>query len=179
MFTDILHALLDWVSANPGWAGVAVFAISCLESLLVIGYLIPGIVILFGIGTLIGSGYLAFWPIAIWATGGAIVGDVASYLVGYFYRDRLRQGWPFHRHPELYAKGAKFFDDHGGKSIVFGRFVGAVRPLIPAIAGMTGMSPVRFTVIDVVASVLWAPIYLFPGMVFGASLELATAVAGR
>ncbi|HET6655626.1 MAG TPA: DedA family protein [Gammaproteobacteria bacterium] len=179
MFTNILNALLDWVSANPGWAGVAVFAVACVESLLVIGYLVPGIFILFGIGALIGSGYLAFWPIAIWAAAGAIVGDVASYLVGYIYRDRLQQGWPFHRHPELYAKGARFFDAHGGKSIVFGRFVGAVRPLIPAIAGMTGMSPVRFTIIDVIASVLWAPIYLFPGMVFGASLELATAVAGR
>ncbi|HET6725929.1 MAG TPA: DedA family protein [Gammaproteobacteria bacterium] len=179
MFSDILHTLLAWVSTNPGWAGVAVFAVACLESLLVVGYLVPGIIILFGVGALIGGGYLMFWPIAIWAAAGAIVGDVASYLVGYIWRDQLQQGWPFRRHPALYAKGVKFFDDHGGKSIIFGRFVGAVRPLIPAIAGMTGMPPIRFAIVDVIASILWSPAYLFPGMVFGASLELAAAVAGR
>ncbi|HET7569018.1 MAG TPA: DedA family protein [Gammaproteobacteria bacterium] len=179
MFQDILNHILAWVSANPGWAGVAVFAIACFESLLVIGYLVPGIFVLFGIGALIGSGYLSFWPVAIWAAAGAIAGDVASYVVGYVWRDRLQHGWPFQRHPELYAKGVQFFDDHGGKSIVFGRFVGPVRPLIPAIAGMTGMSAARFVIIDVIAAALWAPVYLFPGMVFGASLDLAAAVAGR
>ncbi|HET7675085.1 MAG TPA: VTT domain-containing protein [Gammaproteobacteria bacterium] len=179
MFAHTLNHLLDWVSANPNWAGVAVFAIACFESLLIIGYLMPGIFVLFGIGALIGSGYLSFWPIAIWAACGAVAGDVASYFVGYLYRDRLRRVWPFGKHPELFEKGEVFFDNHGGKSIVFGRFVGPVRPLIPTIAGMSGMSVTRFLVIDIISAALWAPVYLFPGAVFGASLDLAAAVATR
>lgn len=179
MLTGALNALLDWVSANPTWAGLAVFGIACFESLLIIGYLVPGIFVLFGIGALIGSGYLSFWPIAIWAACGAVVGDVVSYLVGYVYRDRLRLVWPFGRHPELFGKGELFFERHGGKSVAFGRFVGPVRPLIPAIAGMTGMGLARFLIIDIISAALWAPVYLFPGMVFGASLELAAAVATR
>jgi undecaprenyl-diphosphatase len=44
---------------------------------------------------------------------------------------------------------------------------------------MMGMSPMRFTIINVLSAIAWAPAYLFPGMVFGASLELASEVAIR
>jgi undecaprenyl-diphosphatase len=59
------------------------------------------------------------------------------------------------------------------------RFIGPLRPIVPAIAGMMNMPTARFLVIDVIASVLWAPVYILPGMVFGASLGLAAEVAGR
>jgi membrane-associated phospholipid phosphatase len=59
------------------------------------------------------------------------------------------------------------------------RFIGPLRPIVPAIAGMMNMTLPRFLVVDIIASILWAPAYILPGMVFGASLGLAAEVAGR
>jgi len=72
----------------------------------------------------------------------------------------------------------RFIDRHGGKSLFFGRFVGPVRPIVPAVAGMLRMNTRRFLVISTVASLLWAPTYLLPGALFGASLGLASEVSG-
>ena len=38
--------LLNWVGSNPGWTGVLVFLVACVESLVVVGILVPGIIIL-------------------------------------------------------------------------------------------------------------------------------------
>jgi undecaprenyl-diphosphatase len=87
--------------------------------------------------------------------------------------------WPLKRYPRLVNRGIDFFYRHGGKSIFMARFVGPVRPILPAIAGMMDMRRSRFLLVDFIASVLWAPAYILPGMVFGASLGLAAEVAGR
>jgi len=62
---------------------------------------------------------------------------------------------------------------------LFGRFVGPVRPVIPAVAGMMQMPAGRFLAVNVASALVWAPAYLLPGIAFGASLELAAEVAGR
>ena len=79
--------VLGWVSANPGWTGVLVFVVACVESLVVIGILVPGIVILFGVGAMIGVGAIDLAPMWIWGSAGALLGDLFSYGVGYRYRE--------------------------------------------------------------------------------------------
>ena len=56
------------------------------ESLVLVGILLPGIVILFGVGTLIGLGILELLPIWLAATTGAFLGDFLSYLLGHRFR---------------------------------------------------------------------------------------------
>jgi undecaprenyl-diphosphatase len=77
------------------------------------------------------------------------------------------------------ARGVDFFHHHGGKSIILARFVGPVRPILPAVAGMLSMPTGRFFLVNAFSALLWAPMYLLPGIVFGASLGLAAEVAGR
>lgn len=176
---SLVTALLDWVNAHPALTGWAIFAISLAESLAVVGLFIPGVPMMFAIGALVGAGAFPLWECLLWAASGAIVGDGISYWIGYHYKDRLRVMWPFSRYPTLLANGERFFERHGGKSVVFGRFVGPVRPVVPVIAGMLAMSPLKFTVTNVVSALLWAPTYILPGVVFGASIGLATEVAMR
>lgn len=171
--------LLNWVSSNPGWTSVLVFLIACVESLVVIGILVPGIIILFGVGAMIGLGAIDMAPIWIWGSAGALTGDLASYLAGHRYREHLVDTWPFSRYPAMLKRGTEFIHRHGAKSIIAGRFIGPLRPFIPATAGMLGMTPGRFIRVDIPACILWSPAYLLPGMLFGASLELATEYAGR
>jgi undecaprenyl-diphosphatase len=139
----------------------------------------PGTVLMFAIGALIATDALAFLPTVVMAALGAVVGDGISFWLGRHYHQQLRVIWPFRRYPALINNGVDFFTRHGGKSVLFARFVGPVRPILPAIAGMLDMPAIRFLSVNVFSAILWAPAYLLPGVVFGTSLNLATEVAGR
>lgn len=174
-----IHVFLEWVTQHPHWAAITVIFIALTESLVVVGLVVPGAVLMIAVGALIGMGVVGFWPILFAAIAGAVVGDGLSFWFGHHYRDRLRIVWPFSRHPEWLTRGESFFHRHGGKSILFGRFVGPVRPIIPVVAGMLGMRPAAFYLANILSALAWAPGYLLPGMAFGASLALAGEVAVR
>jgi len=177
--SSLVNTLFEWIAAHPHAAGAAVFAIAFSESLALVGLFMPGAVLMFAIGALIGGGGLAFWPTASWAAAGAIAGDGVSFWLGRKYHQQLKVMWPLRTHPNLVLRASDFFYRHGGKSILLGRFIGPIRPVIPAVAGMLDMSFWRFLITNVVSALLWAPAYLLPGMVFGASLGLAAEVATR
>src|SRR3569832_3009442 len=139
-----LKPLLDWISAHPHWGGLAVFAISRRESLAVVGLFVPGVAMMFGIGALVAVGARELWATLTWAAAGAIVGAGLSYWLGHHYKDRLRHMWPFRKYPALMRRGEMIFERHGGKSVLLGRFVGPVRPVITVVASMLGVPLVCF-----------------------------------
>lgn len=177
--TEFFQQILEWVTLHPGWSYSVIFLVAMAESLAIVGLIVPGVAIMFGIGTLIASGAIAFWPAMGWAVAGAVTGDGLSFWLGRHYRERLDSIWPFSRHPESLQRGIDFFRKYGGKSVALGRFFGPIRAIIPLIAGMLGMPPLRFVIANVLSALAWAPLYLLPGIVFGASLELASEVAMR
>jgi undecaprenyl-diphosphatase len=174
-----LTSLMEWIQAHPNWAGLFVLIVSALESLLVVGLFMPGTVIMFGIGAMIAAGSMELLPTLLWAAVGAVIGDGTSYFIGRFYHQRLRVIWPFRKYPQMIGRGVEFFHSHGGKSIVLARFVGPVRPLLPAVAGMLNMPTRRFFLVNILSALLWAPAYILPGVLFGASLGIAAEIAGR
>ena len=171
--------LITWLENRPNWIYGAIFVVACAESLAFVGLLVPGVVFLFMLGALIGAGFASLDIALLCAAVGAIVGDGLSYWLGRHYQEQLKQIWPFRNHPDWVEKGERFFTRHGGKSVLFGRFVGPIRPIIPAVAGMMGMSSSRFFVINVLSALAWSPVYLLPGVVFGLSFGLASEVAAR
>ena len=179
MFMEGLQSFLAFLQAHLWLAYITIFVIALSESLALVGLIIPGAILMFAIGTLITTGYLDFITTAIWAAVGAVAGDSLSYWLGARYRQQLQNLWPLSRYPGVLDKGIGFFQRHGGKSVLFGRFVGPLRPVIPAIAGMLGMSRRQFLLTNILSGLAWAPLYLLPGMAFGLSLELAGEVAGR
>jgi undecaprenyl-diphosphatase len=176
---NILQDLMSWITQHPHLSGLLIFTIALFESIVVLGLILPGAFLLFGIGALVSTGALELLPTLLWTSAGAIAGDTISFLLGYHYHQRLRVVWPFRRYPVLVNRGIDFFYRHGGKGVFLARFIGPLRPIVPAIAGMMDMKVARFLVVDSFASLLWAPAYILPGVVFGASLGLAAEVAGR
>ncbi|HEB94497.1 MAG TPA: phosphatase PAP2 family protein [Gammaproteobacteria bacterium] len=176
---QFIDQLLQWVASHPHLAGIFVALLAFAESLAGVGLLVPGAFIMFGIGALIALGLLEFWPIYAWAVLGAIAGDGFSYWLGRHFHQQIRALWPFCRYPAWLEKGEVFFQRHGGKSVLLGRFIGPIRPVIPVVAGMLDMPPGRFYFVNVLSAFVWAPLYLLPGIAFGASLALAGEVAGR
>ncbi len=179
MQSEFVSALFAWVAANPGWMSAVIFFSALAESLTIVGVIIPGALVMFGLGALIGLGHLEFWSAFWWSVLGAVVGDAISFWIGRVFHQGVRRVWPFAKHPEMILRSEDFFRRHGGKGVLFGRFFGPVRGTIPTVAGMMDMRWRDFMIANVVSALLWAPAYLIPGMVFGASLDLASQVAGR
>jgi undecaprenyl-diphosphatase len=176
---ESLNDVFSWINANPAWGGLGVFLIAFFESLALVGLILPGAAMMFGIGALVGTDVLPLGPTLMWAALGAIAGDGVSFWLGRQYHMQLKTMWPLRKHPELIANATQFFYRHGGKSILFGRFIGPIRPVIPAVAGMLEMPTRRFLLFNVISGILWAPVYVLPGMIFTASLGLAAEVASR
>lgn len=174
-----LQPFLTWIAEHPYLAGLAIFFIALSESLLIVGVLVPGAAMMVGIGTLIGTGAIDFWAAFAWSVLGAVVGDGISFWIGYYYRDRVGNFWFLSKRPWMLDKGKEFFQKHGGKSIVLGRFVGPIRAVIPAVAGMMHMRPATFFFVNVLSAIAWAPAYLLPGIIVGASVSAASQVTTR
>ncbi len=179
MLADNLNTLLVWLQHHPLPALVFVFLVAFSESLLIVGLIMPGAALMVGFGALIALGALPADTVLIAAIAGAIAGDGLSYWLGRHYKQALKTRWPFSAYPTLFQRGETFFHRHGGKSVMLGRFVGPLRPVVPAIAGMLAMPRSRFFVINVISACLWAPLYLLPGYLFGLSVEVASEFAGR
>jgi len=174
-----MQSLLDWVTLHSEYAIFAVFIVSMMESLALVGIMIPGMLFMLGVGTLIGVGSLPFWPMFVAATLGAIAGDGLSFWLGRHFNRNLRHIWPLPKFPGLLQKGEDFFHRHGAMSVLFGRFVGPLRAIIPAVAGMLQMQPGRFLVFNILSALAWSPVVLLPGAVLGASLAQVSSVAMR
>ncbi len=165
--TEWFHQLLSWIQQNPDYAGIVIFSMALAESLAIVGVLIPGVVILFGAGTLIGAGILDFWSSCLWAIAGAIIGDGLSFWLGHRF-EYLTQRWKwFKLHPDHLEKGIAFFEKYGDLSVALGRFFGPIRAVVPLVAGLLHMSPKRFYIANVLSAIVWAPAYLLPGMLAG------------
>jgi membrane protein DedA with SNARE-associated domain/membrane-associated phospholipid phosphatase len=173
------EGMVDWFALNPTAACVFVFLVCLIDALLVIGLIAPSLPVLFAAGALIGLGLVDPWLLIAAAASGAIIGDVFSYWLGRHYGVHLKQMWPLSRYPQFLAQSEIFFQRHGIKGIVIGRYFGAVRCFVPAIAGMMGMRWRHFLPTNIVASITWAPAFMAPGILLGASLDLLAAVAGR
>ncbi|MFO1370970.1 MAG: VTT domain-containing protein [Candidatus Competibacteraceae bacterium] len=179
MQSEFVTALFAWVAAHPGWMSTVIFITALAESLTIVGVIIPGALVMFGLGALIGLGHLEFWSAYWWSALGAVAGDAISFWIGRVFHQGVRKVWPFTKHPEMITRSEEFFRKHGGKGVLFGRFFGPVRGTIPTVAGMMDMTWRNFMIANVVSAILWSPAYLIPGMAFGASLEIASRVAGR
>ncbi|MCW9024979.1 MAG: VTT domain-containing protein [Gammaproteobacteria bacterium] len=174
-----LTNLLIWLEQSPQLTLLVVFLAAFSESLAIVGLFVPGAAIMVSCGALVAMGVLPVWPTLLVAVIGAILGDSLSYWVGYRYKHTLRLHWPFSRYPDMLDRGIRFFEKHGGKSVALGRFVGPIRAVVPLIAGMLEMPRQRFLLTNIASAIVWAPVYMFPGYLFGLSLEVASEFAGR
>ena len=174
-----LYTFIDFVAAHRHWAYALVFFVALSESLPVVGAVIPGSTAIVGISALVPSGAIEMLPLLLAAIAGAIAGDGFAFWLGYRYREQIVRMWPFSRHPDIIAKGAEFFGRHGTKSVFLARFTPPVRPFVPLVAGILHMPMRRFYVANALSALVWAPAHILPGVLVGASLALAGAIAGR
>ena len=179
MMTQMLSQFVDFLGAHPALAVLFAFLVAFGEALLILGLFVPSTFVLVGLGTLIGLGKMDFLPVFAATVAGAIAGDALSFWAGVHFKDRIRALWPFSRYGALIAQGEEFVARHGGKSIFIVRFVPGMKAVVPTIAGMMGMTTMRFALVNVGSAFVWAAVHLLPAVALGRGLQVAHAANPR
>ncbi len=137
------------------WLGNWLFLfISLAECIPFLGAVFPG-------GTLISigaffaaQGVFNIWRLTLFAVIGAIIGDYIGYALGRWgskwleKKGIVKTAW--------LVKGEEFFRKYGTKSLLWGRFIGATRAVMPFIAGASKMKQRTFLLWNVLSTLLWA-----------------------
>jgi membrane protein DedA with SNARE-associated domain len=155
--------VVEFVRVHEAWAAPVVFALAFGESLAFISLLIPAWAALVGIGVLISSGNLNFWPVWVAGSVGAALGDWLSYWIGIKLGPPVAHMWPLSRHPELLPKGEAFVKRWGVLAIFIGRFFGPLRASVPLVAGIFRMPPWQFQIANFSSAFVWAAVLLTLG----------------
>src|SRR5215207_3071259 len=178
---DFDRVLNDASTGLGSWAYPAVAGFALLETGAFIGLLVPGETAVVVGGVVAAGGDVNLVPLVglVWVA--ATTGDVVSFLIG------RRLGRPFlDRHgarlrlgPERVAYVERFYDRHGGKAVLLGRFAGLVRAVSPFLAGTSGLALRRFLPWSAAGALLWAAAFTLIGYAFSESFSQASDTAAR
>jgi membrane protein DedA with SNARE-associated domain len=174
MFENIegyAQQLVEFVRGHEAWAAPVVFALAFGESLAFLSLLIPAWAALVGIGALIGSSRLNFWPIWVAGSVGAALGDWLSYWMGIKIGPPVAHIWPLSRHPELLPRGEAFVRRWGVLAIFVGRFFGPLRASVPLVAGIFRMHYWQFQIANFTSAFVWAYALLTVGDIVRAMIR--------
>lgn len=174
-FVNLLLPTIEHLGVFGYWF---IFLISFLESLAFVGSIVPGAVIIVFMGLLSSQGYLDIGNLIWFAAIGAIMGDGLSYYLGTKGTHFFKEGNKILKVSHL-NKGKRFFKKYGDKSIFLGRFIGLLRPIIPFVAGLTGMNLRIFLFWNVVSAFLWVASHLLLGYFFGEALTVVEVWSSR
>ena len=139
-----LDSITGWLTLNPQWLAVAVFIVACVECLAIAGLIVPGTVLLFAIAALAGSGALSLSETLLLGFLGGLLGDGVSYFLGRHFHQNIRRLPGLRHHPEWMNGAETYFHKYGIASLLVGRFIGPLRPMLPMVAGMCDMPFPRF-----------------------------------
>ncbi len=172
---DPLTATLEgWLRAGAGWGPVAVFVVTFLESFPGVSILVPATALLLAIGALVGAGVLDPVPVLIAAILGAIIGDACGFWLCRAFGKRLVQKWLPRSQRRNYARALLLFRRWGWAAVFFGRFLGPMRAVAPAVAGVVRMPEHAFQSANIASAVVWAPVMLLPGWMAATGAEAAS-----
>jgi len=176
LLLDFLRTLTDpeklihlLSSTLTGWLGyLMLFAVVFAETGLLMGFFLPGDSLLFTVGVVAGAGKLDIVLINILLMAAAVIGDGVGYYLGYKTGPRIfnRPDSRLFKQEHLRRTHA-FYEKHGGKTIIYARFVPIVRTFAPFIAGVGRMSYLRFLSFNVFGGIGWVFALTMLGYVLG------------
>lgn len=157
--------------ALPPWLVVTLVALlPSLEASMLLGVVIPGELAVLAGGVLAHEGVVPLWVVVLAAVGGAALGDQVGYTLGRRYGARLLAHLPKRvRDSGTVERALLLVRRRGAVAVVVGRWVAALRALVPGVAGMSGLGRRAFTVANLTGGALWAAAVAVAGYLAGAS----------
>lgn len=171
-FIDIFIHLdnhLNVIIHNYGvWTYLILFLVIFCETGLVVTPILPGDSLLFAAGAFAAMGSLDPVWLFILLSVAAVTGDTLNYGIGHYLGPKV-----FQRADSRFLKKEyldrthRFYERHGGKTIIIARFMPIIRTFAPFVAGVGSMTYLRFISYNVIGGVLWIAIFIFGGYMFG------------
>ncbi len=137
------------------WIYALLFLIVFLETGVVVTPFLPGDSLLFAVGALAAAGVIDLLIILPLLTAAAIIGDNTNYFIGRAVGPRVFTEHSKWLKREHLLRTQRFYEVHGGKTVVLARFVPIVRTFAPFVAGVGRMHYPRFLAFDVGGGILW------------------------
>jgi membrane-associated protein len=162
----LIHLLTQVLT---GWLGYALLAsIVFAETGLLVGLFLPGDSLLFTVGVVCGAGDLDIVKICVLLTAVSILGDQSGYFLGY------RTGPKIFSRPdsrlfkqEYVRRTQEFYKKHGGKTLIYAKFVPIVRTFAPFMAGVGRMKYSRFLSFNIFGGLGWVLLATLAGYKLG------------
>ena len=154
----ILHVdsyLLELTQNYGAWIYAILFVVVFAETGLVVTPFLPGDSLLFATGALAATGALDVRVATVLVVVAAIAGDAVNYSIGrsagagIIHLAKTDPRWGRWIDPAYVARAHEFFERHGGKAIVLGRFMPIVRTFVPFVAGVAEMSYPAFALYNI------------------------------
>ncbi|MBU2026469.1 MAG: DedA family protein [Proteobacteria bacterium] len=172
LFLHLDRYLGDLLQYFGVWTYVVIFLIIFCETGLVITPILPGDSLLFGLGAFAANPYLkgpleVEW-LFITLSIAAVAGDTVNYSIGHYIGPRVFHDGKYRFLKREYLERThRFYEKHGGKTIVIARFIPIIRTFAPFVAGIGEMNYPRFISYNVFGGVAWIGIFIFGGYFFG------------
>jgi membrane-associated protein len=175
---DLEGFLTDLSETLGPWTYALVAALAFLETGAFVGLVAPGETAIVLGGVVAAEGDVSLPAMILIAWGAAAAGDLASLMLGRKLGRRFLQthGSRVGVTPARLTLVEGFFDRHGPKAILVGRFVGLVRAVAPFLAGASGMRVRAFLPWSLLGTFVWATSFTLIGYAFHASFSAAAGV---
>jgi membrane-associated protein len=160
--------LFELCTAYGAWVYAILFVIVFCETGLVVTPFLPGDSLLFAVGSLAAINALDLTTSIVILTAAAILGDTVNYWIGDYVGPKV-----FHKdtgrllNKEYLLRTHRFYEKHGGKTIIIARFLPIIRTFAPFVAGIGSMTYKRFLLFNVVGGALWVLLFVPAGYFFG------------
>lgn len=166
----ILHVdqhLVEFVTNYGVWIYGILFLIIFVETGLVVMPFLPGDSLLFAAGALAATGAMDPVVLIILLFIAAVLGDTLNYHIGKYIGPRVFNIESRWINKEYLFKTQAFFEKHGGKTIIFARFIPFARTFAPFVAGVSSMNYKYFLIYNVIGAISWVASFITLGYLFG------------
>lgn len=156
-------------SEYQGWTYLILFAIIFAETGFVVTPFLPGDSLLFAAGALIAGGHsgLDIFVMGLLLVAAAFAGNTLNYKLGQFLGVKVFKAENKVLKLDYYLKTKSFFDEHGGKAVIFSRFLPIIRTIAPFVAGVGRMPFLRYSLYNIIGGAAWIISFLCIGYFFG------------